>query len=113
MLNRRQIFAGSGLLLGLPAFAQFRVEISGIGATQVPIAIARFRGEEGTNQVLSAIVRADLERSGVFRGVDAAEVLDETARPNIEHWRGRGADALVGGSVTRLADGRYDVRVKL
>ena len=113
MLNRRQIFAGSGLVLGLPAFAQFRVEISGIGATQVPIAIARFRGEESTNQVLSAIVRADLERSGVFRGVDAPDVLDETARPNIDFWRTRGADALVGGSVTRLADGRYDVRVKL
>ena len=28
-------------------------------------------------------------------------------------WRARAADALVGGSVTRLADGRYDVRFKL
>ncbi len=107
------LLAGVPLAVGMPAFAQFRVEISGIGATQVPIAIARFRGEESTNQVLSAIIRADLERSGVFRGVDAAEVMDETARPNMEHWRARSADALVGGSVTRLADNRYDVRVKL
>jgi TolB protein len=28
-------------------------------------------------------------------------------------WRSRAADALVAGSVTRLADGRYDVRFKL
>jgi len=28
-------------------------------------------------------------------------------------WRGRGADALVAGSVARLADGRFDVRYKL
>ena len=28
-------------------------------------------------------------------------------------WRGRGADALAVGSVSRLADGRFDVRYKL
>jgi TolB protein len=32
---------------------------------------------------------------------------------DLPHWRSRGADALVAGSVTRLADGRQDVRYKL
>jgi TolB protein len=95
------------------AQAQFRVEMSGVGASQVPIAIAHFRDEDRYGQTLSAIVRADLERSGLFRGVDAAEVLDEQANPAMTQWRGRAADALVGGSVTRLADGRFDVRFKL
>ncbi len=95
------------------AHAQFRVEMSGVGASQVPIAIAHFRDEDRYGQTLSAIVRADLERSGLFRGVDAAEVLDEQASPAMTQWRGRAADALVGGSVTRLADGRLDVRFKL
>ncbi|OYY64573.1 MAG: Tol-Pal system beta propeller repeat protein TolB [Burkholderiales bacterium 28-67-8] len=95
------------------AQAQFRVEMSGVGASQVPIAIAHFRDEDRYGQTLSAIVRADLERSGLFRGVDAAEVLDEQANPAMTQWRGRAADALVGGSVTRLADGRLDVRFKL
>lgn len=95
------------------AHAQFRVEISGVGAAQVPIAIARFRDEDRTPQVLSAIVRADLERSGLFRGVDAPGVQDELRTPAMTEWRTRAADALVGGSVTKLADGRYDVRFKL
>ena len=112
----------AGLLITLLTFlassaaqAQFRVEISGVGATQLPIAITKFRDEERSTPSLSlsAIVRADLERSGVFRGVDAPGDLDETSRPAMSEWRGRAADALVAGSVTRLADGRFDVRFKL
>ena len=43
MLKRRSIFTLAAALLAalaLPAQAQFRVEISGVGATQLPIAIA-------------------------------------------------------------------------
>jgi TolB protein len=113
-LNRRQFSTASSLfLLATPAWSQFRVEISGVGATQVPIAIARFRDEDRAGQSISSIVRADLERSGLFRGVDAPAVLDEMAQPAMNDWRSRAADALVGGSVTRLADGRFDVRFKL
>ena len=101
-------------LLALPAAAQFRVEISGVGATQLPIAIVRFRDEDKSNQSPSAIVRADLERSGAFRIVDAGSAaLDEAARPAMPEWRAKAADALVAGSVARLADGRYDIRFKL
>ncbi|HKW84272.1 MAG TPA: Tol-Pal system protein TolB, partial [Burkholderiaceae bacterium] len=97
------------------ASAQFRVEISGVGATQLPIAITKFRDEERATPSLSvsAIVRADLERSGVFKGVDAPGALDENSQPVMTEWRGRAADALVAGSVTRLADGRFDIRFKL
>ena len=31
----------------------------------------------------------------------------------MSEWRGRGADALATGSVSRLADGRIDLRYKL
>ncbi len=114
MLNRRSFAAASSLALtGPAAMAQFRVEISGVGATQLPIAIARFRDEDRIPQALSAIIRADLERAGVFRGVDTSEVLAETVQPDMAAWRSRAADALVTGSVTRLADGRFDVRFKL
>ena len=118
MLIQRRHFhrslAAAALLPAWPAsWAQFRVEIAGIGATQLPIAIARFRDEDRAGQAVSAIVRADLERSGVFRGVDSSGVLDERSQPQFSDWRSRGADALAAGSVTRLADGRFDIRFKL
>src|SRR5512147_2882952 len=107
MLRRRDWMAAAGTLAALPAWSQFRVEISGVGATQLPIAIPRFRDEDKLPQPISPIVRADLERSGLFRIVDDGNAaLDESARPNFGEWRGRAADALVGGSVQRLADGR-------
>ncbi|WP_296443158.1 Tol-Pal system beta propeller repeat protein TolB [Rhodoferax sp. UBA5149] len=102
------------LLVGVPALAQFRVEVSGVGLTQLPIAVSAFRGEDGAPQKIAAIVQADLERSGQFRGVDTAgSALDEVIRPDVAVWRQKGADSLVTGSVSRLADGRYDVRFRL
>ncbi len=113
MWPRRSFIGACAAGLAGPALAQFRVEISGVGATQVPIAIARFRDEGSAGLALSAIVRADLERSGLFKGVDNNAVVDERAQPAMSEWRSRATDALVGGSVTRLADGRFDVRFKL
>ena len=84
-----------------------------MGGTQLPIAIARFRDEDRTGQSPSAIIRADLERSGAFRGVDNSASLDETSQPVWGEWRARAADALVAGSAARLADGRFDLRFKL
>ena len=39
MLQRRTVLAGAAGAVALPAWAQFRVEISGVGATQLPIAV--------------------------------------------------------------------------
>jgi len=98
----------------VPAYAQFRVEVSGVGLTQLPIGLASFRGEESAPQKISAIVQADLERSGQFRPVAAQTgVLDENSKPDLVPWRQNGADSLVVGSIARLADGRYDVRFRL
>jgi TolB protein len=98
----------------LPAFAQFRVEVTGVGLTQLPVAIAPFRGEAQAPQKIAAIIQADLERSGQFRAIDpAGAALDETSRPDLTPWRQKGADSLAVGSVSRLADGRFDVRFRL
>ncbi len=111
----KRIFLGALLALGcLSANAQFRVEVSGVGLTQLPIAIATFRGDDASPQKIGAIIQADLERSGQFRSLDSGgSVIDETSRPDVSAWRQKGADSLVTGSVSRLADGRYDVRVRL
>ncbi len=114
--QRRQLLAGLGALgasATWPAAAQFRIEIAGVGATQVPVAVAAFRDENKAGVALSQVLRADLERSGRFRGLVAPAGLDERSQVNLLEWKNQGADALVAGSVTRLADGRFDVRYKL
>ncbi len=113
-MMKRILFILMTLVACLPAWSQFRVEVSGVGLTQLPIAVASFRGEDAAPQKISQIVQADLERSGQFRLVDVAgSFLDESARPEISFWRQKNADSLLAGSVTRLADGRYDVRFRL
>jgi TolB protein len=99
---------------GVPAYAQFRVEVSGVGLTQLPISIAPFKGQASATQKISAIVQADLERSGQFRAVAATHgQLDEVSLPDLSVFRQAGSDALVSGSVSTLADGRVDVRFRL
>lgn len=104
-------------LLGWPAssaLAQFRVEVTGVGLTRFPFSAVSFRGNEAASENIAAIVRADLERSGQFVAVPPLSgALDETSRPDLAPWRERGADSLLTGSVTRLADGRFDVRFRL
>ncbi|HYW58705.1 MAG TPA: Tol-Pal system beta propeller repeat protein TolB [Polaromonas sp.] len=114
LAKRRTFIAGLGTFAALPTWAQFRVEVSGVGLTQLPIAIATFKGDAQAPQKIAAIVQADLERSGQFRAVDASGAnLDESARPDLSIWRQRAADSLLTGSTTRLADGRFDVRCRL
>jgi len=109
-----KLLATFTLPCSLSTWAQFRVEVSGVGLTQMPIAVATFRGEAQAPQKIGSIVKADLERSGVFRAVDTAGLtLDESARPDMSLWKQKGADSLVTGSVTPLADGRFDVRLRL
>ena len=112
--SRRTVIAGLAMAPALPALAQFKVEVSGVGLTQLPIAIAAFRGEAQAPQKIAGIVQADLERSGQFRGVDTSgAALDESSRPDVALWKQKNADSLVTGSITRLADGRFDVRFRL
>lgn len=113
MMKRFLLVLVAGLW-SFQVFAQFRIEVAGVGLTQVPIAMPVFKGEEASPQKLSSIVMADLERSGQFRATEnVLGVWDELSRPDMSGWRQKGADALVTGSVTRLADGRFDVRFRL
>ena len=112
--NARRSVCGALALLPFAARAQLRVEITGVGAQQFPIAIAPFANDGQPPQDIDAIVRADLSRSGLFRIVDAgAQPVADNASVNLADWKARGADALTVGSVRRLPDGRYDVRFRL
>ncbi|MCM5570314.1 Tol-Pal system beta propeller repeat protein TolB [Burkholderiaceae bacterium FT117] len=101
------------LLLPFAASAQMRIDVSGVGATQYPIAIARFATDGRVPQDVSEVVRGDLQRSGAFRIIEQAAAMSDTAQIDFVDMRRRGADAVLTGSVARLADGRYDIRYRL
>ena len=100
-------------LCSAAAYAQLTVEITGAGANRLPVAIADFTGERIVAQALASVVRADLERSGLFRLVDAGSPLADNATPPFEELKTRGIDAVAGGSVVMAGDGRYETRVRL
>ena len=101
------------LMLGSAAHAQLQVEIAGVGSNQIPVAVAAFADEGIAPADVSDIIRADLERSGVFKVIDAGQVISDSASIDASSWKARGADALVVGSVQRQPDGRFAVRYKL
>jgi TolB protein len=113
MWGRRRFTAALGSSLAAPVLAQFRVEISGIGETQLPIAVGAFRGEAASLVSPSSIIGADLQRSGVFRLVEPIPGLDELSPLPQDAARTRQADALLAGSVSKLADGGWDLRYRL
>ena len=117
MLARLTLVLGAVLLLALPqARAQLAIEITGAGAQRIPIAIVPFAGEAALGAAISGIVRADLERSGLFRGLEVPPLIPhptESTPVNYNEWRSRLADALVLGSVATRPDGRFEVRFRL
>ena len=117
-INRRTLLvAGAGLASGisLPAWAQLRIEITGVGANQIPIAIPQFQGTNNAPLDLSAVISADLERSGAFRSIKVMGELpaEDLQKPRAKFWRTMGANALVMGTVEKLAELRYRVNYRL
>ena len=112
------------LLLGAPlllaafsAAAQLSIEITGAGAQRIPVAVVPFAGEQALGaSSLTAIVRADLERSGLFRGLEVpplSPLPNENSPVNYGEWRSRLADALVVGSIAPDKEGRMEARFRL
>ncbi len=115
-LWRRTAVAGLSFLFAAAAtapaaHAQLRVDISGVGATQYPIAIADFAGSSGTQ--VSEVIRADLTRSGQFRLISAAgAALDFQSTVSYGDWQSRGADYVAFGSIAQ-SGGQYTVSYRL
>ncbi len=96
--------------------AQLTIEIVGGAGTTVPISIVGFENESSWPLGITGIVGADLSRSGLFRLIDPSGIVPRPARAEdvrLGDFRARGADAVVVGSMTSLADGRVDVRFVL
>ncbi len=103
----------AGTFLAASVTAQVRVDVSGVGTTQFPVALATFAGDTSLSNTLNSIVSSDLVRSGSFKTLDAPGGLNENSALNFAELRSAGADAILVGSINKLADGRLDIRYRL
>jgi len=105
----------------LPASAALQVDVTQGNAQPLPIAIPDFvagtpnDGQAGAN--IAGVVRADLERSGLFRPLNPAGFAERITNintvPNFASWRAITAQGLVTGMVTQQPDGRLRVDFRL
>ncbi|MEQ8813152.1 MAG: Tol-Pal system beta propeller repeat protein TolB [Thalassobaculum sp.] len=110
--------AGAGVVgLARPASAELRIDITQGRVEPLPVAISDFKGQgiEPTRigREIAGIIRADLERSGLFAPIDQNAFiqtdLEFDAVPRFGDWRLINAQALVHGRVTEI--GNRQVRV--
>src|SRR5690625_528212 len=100
------------ILFSASARAQLRVDISGVGATQYPIAIADFADTPSALNI-AEVIRADLSRTGQFQLVSTSGArLNLDSSIDDTYWRNRGADYLAYGAVQEQG-GQYTISYRL
>lgn len=101
-----------------PARAALQIRIDQGVTEPIPIAIPDFVDAGGARgKEMAAVVRADLERSGLFKSLDPAsyieKVSDINVPPRFGDWRTIQAQGLVTGQATMQTDGRLRVDFRL
>ena len=110
---RSALPAGVLVLASTFAHAQLTVEVSGAGSNRVPVAVAAFEGESALPRAVTDVVRADLERSGLFKLVELGPTPMGADAPDYARVRSRGADSVAVGTISPAGGGRYQVLVRL
>jgi TolB protein len=95
------------------ANAQVRVDVSGVGTNQYPIALAAFAGDPAISGTLNSVIANDLLRSGSFKSIEAPRGLSESSPIDFADLRRSGADAILAGSVSKLPNGKVEVKYNL
>ncbi|HEY0283139.1 MAG TPA: Tol-Pal system beta propeller repeat protein TolB [Rhizomicrobium sp.] len=104
-----------------PALAALKVDVNQGNIQPLPIAIPDFvagsSGDVAVSQDIAKVVRADLERSGLFKPLDPKSYIDKVTNinvvPNFANWRIITAQGLVTGSAALQPDGRLRVDFRL
>jgi TolB protein len=111
------LLAALAALSGAPAHAALQVDVTQGTAQPLPIAIPDFVGDPQTGANVAGVVRADLERSGLFRPLDqkgfVEHITDINKVPTFASWRSLSAQGLVTGQVAVQPDGRLRVDFRL
>jgi TolB protein len=123
MIRPRFIAACTSLYLALsvPALAVLHVDVTQGNMQPLPIAIPDFIGGApiagAPGQNIASVVRADLDRSGLFKPLDQKSFIDHVininAPPNYANWRVINAQGLVTGQALMQPDGRLRVDFRL
>lgn len=137
MTRYRNIHAGArrltrGLIFGLavvgmvvlrtsPAAAELVIDITRGNIDPLPIAISSFLGEASreaqVGKDISAVLSADLERSGLFRPIPHRAFIQTggslAVRPRFGDWRIIDAQALVQGRVEIQGSGKLRIEFRL
>jgi TolB protein len=106
-----------GALFASPAMAALQVDVTQGNAQPLPIAIPDFIAGDQMGANIAGVVRADLERSGLFKPIDPKAYVDHVTNinvvPNFANWRVINAQGLVTGDVVAQPDGRLKVDFRL
>jgi TolB protein len=99
-----------------PVWAALHVDVTQGNIQPMPIAIPDFIGGPQGAQI-AGVVRADLDRSGLFRTLDPKSFLDQIKEintpPQFANWRVINAQALVTGQAVAQPDGRLRADFRL
>ena len=126
-LTRRKfglgVAAAGGVATIAPALsrAQLRVDITSGRVEPMPIAVSRLAGgtdaEASIGRDIAEVVRADLERSGLFSVIDPLAYIQTPEElqsvPRFADWRQIDAQALVSGVVSRQGGDALAVEFRL
>jgi TolB protein len=126
-MNRFAVVLAALMALAAPARAALQVDVNQGNAQPLPIAIPDFisvsaapaAGPANATAIpnIAQVVRADLERSGLFKPLDPKSFIEHVnninVAPNFQNWRVINAQGLVTGQVSLQPDGRLRVDFRL
>jgi TolB protein len=106
------------LLLTGPAYSALTIEITQGVEGAVPIAVVPFgwNGSGPAPENLSAIIGADLSRSGRFESLPDRDLVahpTEATQVQFQNWRMVNVDYLVIGKIVPAGGGKFDVQFQL
>ena len=115
------LFVPLALMLGTPANAELRIDITQGQVAPTPIAITSFYGDNDAlanmGREIAQVVSSDLESCGLFKPLDSAGFIQdrESLRkgPRFAEWRVINAQILVKGEMTQMVDGRIRLDFRL
>ena len=96
-----------------PVWAALKIDVSGAKTAPIPVALPDFAvQDEGLKDIakqMTAVVKADLESSGLFRVIDSDAYLQKffslEDKPRFSDWQVLNAQGLIQGEVTQKPNG--------